>query len=109
MVVAEPDADDERGPLEPCEIRRPRFESFRFGCGWDDGLDLREVADHSSCEAGKVASRRDDAHGLRRRGRRYEKRRNDADERGARYKSCARDVRIAKAITCGQRTRSWAA
>src|SRR5215471_13710478 len=109
MVVAEPDADDDRGTLEPGEIRRSRFESFRVGCGWDDGRDLREVADYSPCEAGKIACRRDDAHGLRRRGRRYEKRRNDADERGARYEPCPRDVRIAKAITCRQRTRSSAA
>src|SRR5262249_12647594 len=109
MVVAEPDADDDRGALEPGEIRRPRFESFRVGCGWEDGLDLREVADDSACEAGKIPWRRHAANGLPRRGRRYEKRRNDADERGARYEPRARDVRIAKAITCRQRTRSSAA
>src|SRR5262249_25524654 len=109
VICSDPDTDDERGPLEPCEIRRPRFESFRVGCRWDDGLDLREVADHSPCEAGKIAGRRDDAHVLRRRGRRYEKRRNDAGERGARSEPVARDVRIAESITCEQRTRSWAA
>src|SRR5262249_19874319 len=109
VICSDPDTDDDRGPLEPCEIRRPRFESFRVGCRWDDGLDLREVADHGPCEAGEIAGRRNDAHGLRRCGRRYEKGRNDADERGAPCKPRARDVRIATAITCGQRTRSWVA
>src|SRR5882724_10965754 len=62
VIVAEPDADYDRGSLELGEIGRSRLERFRVGCRRDDGLDLREVAGYCLCKAREIAGSGDHAH-----------------------------------------------
>ena len=46
VIVAEADADDDGGALEPGQVRWTRLEGFGVGGRRNDGLDLRKVAGH---------------------------------------------------------------
>src|SRR5262249_9565328 len=109
MIIAEPDANDDGGTLEPREVRWPRLESFGVGGRRDDGLNLRHVAGHRPCQRGKIAGCGDDTQALRGRGEGRQNARYDRGNSDARHPASAPRIGILAVITAWQRIRSWAA
>jgi hypothetical protein len=69
MIIAESNADDDRGSFKPCEVRWSRLETFGIDRRRDDGFNLRKLAGDRLCEARKIAGCRNETEVLRPRAR----------------------------------------